>query len=65
MSSVEVQMVVTADDAPGIVAQLSVARLNDLARVHSVKIGHGTGKELRPRIIAARVPLILTVKVPQ
>lgn len=60
----DVSMVVTADTVPGIVEQLSVARCTDLARVHGVPIGRGRGPELRPRLIDARVPLCITIKVP-
>lgn len=61
----EVKMTVLASTAPGIIQELSVARCQDLARVHGVKMGHGTGAELRPRLVEAQVPLIVTVKVPQ
>lgn len=61
----EVQMTVISSEVPGIINGLPVARLQDLARVHGVPMGHGSGAELRPRLIEAKVPLILTVKVRQ
>jgi hypothetical protein len=61
----EVKMAVLASTAPGIIEELSVARCQDLARVHGVPIKRGTGDDLRARLIEAKVPLIVTVKVPQ
>ena len=61
----DVPITVLASQAPGIIEQMSVSRLQDLARVHGVKMGRGHGNELRPRLIEAQVPLDVTVRVRQ